>query len=139
VREALQAKKFPMFGSTNASQQSFRRDVVRVGIDVLALNGNNGGAGRLASITSEQGLRIARRLALAVWAVTFVTLPLFLVGMRHNDMLDLHVYRTRGLAWLNGIRCTTASRAHCPGRGCRSPIPRCRRCCSARSPRCRTG
>jgi len=70
---------------------------------VLALNGNTGGAGRLASITSERGLRIARRVALAVWAVTFVALPLYLVGLQHNDMLDLQVYRNGGLAWLNGV------------------------------------
>jgi len=102
VLEALQAKKFPMFGSTNASQQSFRRDVVRVGIDVLALNGNTGGAGRLAAITSERGLRITRRVVFAVWVFALVAIPVILVWLAGDDMLDLRVYRNGGLAWLHG-------------------------------------
>ncbi|QUQ66268.1 glycosyltransferase 87 family protein [Kutzneria sp. CA-103260] len=73
---------------------------MRANEDVLAANG---GARLLASVTSERGLRIARRLSMTVWAVTFVGLPLILVGWQDNGMLDLEVYRNGGLAWLNGI------------------------------------
>jgi alpha-1,2-mannosyltransferase len=69
----------------------------------MRANENVLAVGRLSAVTSERGLRIARRVSLAAWAVAFVGLPLYKVGWQDSGMLDLEVYRTGGLAWLNGV------------------------------------
>jgi alpha-1,2-mannosyltransferase len=69
----------------------------------MRANENVLAVGRLSAVTSERGLRLARRVSLVVWAVAFVGLPLYKVGWQDSGMLDLEVYRTGGLAWLNGV------------------------------------
>lgn len=48
-------------------------------------------------------LLTAGRIGIAVWTVTLAALPVFMVGLRGSDMLDLQVYRNGGLAWLHGF------------------------------------
>ncbi|EWM11041.1 glycosyltransferase 87 family protein [Kutzneria sp. 744] len=57
----------------------------------------------MGSLRSERRRRIALRVAIGVWAIALVWLPVDLIWLRGATMLDLEVYRNGGLAWLRGI------------------------------------
>ncbi|MFI9381329.1 glycosyltransferase 87 family protein [Kutzneria sp. NPDC052558] len=44
-----------------------------------------------------------RRIVYAAWAFALVAIPVILVWLAGDDMLDLRVYRNGGLAWLQGL------------------------------------
>jgi alpha-1,2-mannosyltransferase len=56
-----------------------------------------------ATFGSGRRSRVARRLAFAAWAIALVAIPINLVGLDGDSMIDLQVYRAGGMAWLHGV------------------------------------